>query len=68
METLEAEATAPTTADDVEAVRRLVDDPKYGAADDVEAVRRLVDDPKYGAAAWAVVYGNGKYVGTMPSE
>eukprot|EP00965_Chrysotila_dentata_P043429 1443899-Pleurochrysis_carterae.AAC.1 len=47
---MEAEAAAPATADDV------------------GAVRRLVDEPAYGAAAWAVVYGNGKYVGTMPSE
>eukprot|EP00965_Chrysotila_dentata_P067745 2241714-Pleurochrysis_carterae.AAC.1 len=47
---MEAEAVAPATADNV------------------GAVRRLVDEPAYGAAAWAVVYGNDKYVGTMPSE
>eukprot|EP00965_Chrysotila_dentata_P129220 4271698-Pleurochrysis_carterae.AAC.1 len=37
-------------------------------ADDVGAVRRFVNEPSYGEAAWTLVFGNGKYVGTMPSE
>eukprot|EP00965_Chrysotila_dentata_P222839 6193213-Pleurochrysis_carterae.AAC.2 len=33
-------------------------------ADDVCAARRIVDQPTYGGAAWAVIFGNGKFVGT----
>eukprot|EP00965_Chrysotila_dentata_P132382 4377730-Pleurochrysis_carterae.AAC.1 len=37
-------------------------------ASDVAVVRRLVDNQTYGDAAWAAIFGNGKYVGTMAGE
>eukprot|EP00965_Chrysotila_dentata_P029743 988638-Pleurochrysis_carterae.AAC.1 len=36
--------------------------------DGVQAVARLVAEEGYGDAAWAAVFSNGKYTGTLPGE
>eukprot|EP00965_Chrysotila_dentata_P025789 856404-Pleurochrysis_carterae.AAC.1 len=36
--------------------------------DGVQAVARLVAEPEYGHAAWAAVFSNSKFTGTLPGE
>eukprot|EP00965_Chrysotila_dentata_P108117 3570505-Pleurochrysis_carterae.AAC.1 len=34
----------------------------------VASVARLVAQPTYGEAAWAAIFSNGKYAGSLPAE